>query len=286
MRAALTEALDSGARLSFAVADLLDDAGWDVAIDGCRYVIHPASPLGGAAEDRLIATARDGALRVLRAAVDAGVERVVLTSAANAASLTDYRQPGISDETVWTDPETEGLDPYRRSKTVAELAAWSFVESLDRRRLLTTVLPGAVFGPILGSDNIGSVDLIGGLLRGEVPQVPRIGLEIVDVRDVADAHIRAMGVPAAGGERFLTTGELLWLPDIARLLVESLGPDASRVSTVEIGDEALGGLDIPGLGRRNTHTTVKAREMLAWSPRSAADAVLDCARSLIAYGVV
>jgi dihydroflavonol-4-reductase len=286
VRGALAEALDAGDRLSFAVADLLDDAGWRAAVAGCRYVIHPASPLGGIPEDLLIATARDGALRVLRAATEVGVERVVLTSAANAASLSDYRQEGVSDETVWTDPDVPDLDPYRRSKTFAELAAWSFVESLDRRRLLTTVLPGAVFGPILGADNIGSVDVIGGLLRGDMPQVPRIGLEVVDVRDVADAHVRALSVPVAAGERFLATGELLWLPDIAQILVEHLGPDAARVSTEEIADEALAGLHVPGLGRRNTHTTAKAQELLAWSPRPAVDTVLDCAQSLLAHGVV
>ncbi len=166
------------------------------------------------------------------------------------------------------------------------MAAWAFVESIDRRQLLTTVLPGAVLGPILGSDNIGSVDVVGRLLRGEIPQVPRIGLEVVDVRDVADAHVLSMTAPAAGGERFLATGELLWLTDIARMLVEQLGADAARVSTEEIADGDLAGLAIPGLGPRNTHTVAKARELLGWSPRPAVNAVLDCARSLLAHGVV
>jgi nucleoside-diphosphate-sugar epimerase len=284
VRGALAEVVDTGDRLDLAVADLLDDDGWEAALDGCRYVIHPASPLGGGDEVALIATARDGALRVLRAAAAAGVERVVLTSAANAASHADYREPGETDETLWTDPDAPGLDAYRRSKTLAERAAWELAAE-HQSTALTTVLPGAVFGPILGTDNIGSVDVIGRLLRGEVPQVPRLGLEVVDVRDVADAHVRAMTAPAAAGERFLATGELLWLTDIARLLKDELGDAAAKVSTAELPDSEELAAVLPGIGRRNTHSTAKARRLLGWSPRPGRDAVLDCARSLLAHGV-
>jgi nucleoside-diphosphate-sugar epimerase len=281
----VAQVVDAGDRLSFVIADLLDDRGWDEAVAGCRFVIHPASPLGHASEEVLLATARDGAIRVLRAAATRGVERVVLTSAANAASLTDYRDPGVTDETLWTDPDAPGLDAYRRSKTLAELEAWAFMTTVSDDMGLTTILPGAVYGPILGADNLSGVQIIARLLRGEMPQVPRMGLEVVDVRDVADAHLRAMTAPAAAGERFLATGELLWLPDIAQLLRARLGEDAARVSTeVFEDDEALVGL-VPGIGRRNTHTTAKARRVLGWSPRPAVDAVLDCARSLIAHGV-
>ncbi len=223
IRAGIAEVADAGDRLAVVEADLLDDAGWSAAVEGCRYVLHPASPLGGGSEESLIATARDGALRVLRAAVDAGVDRVVLTSAANAASPTSYREPGVTDEELWTDPEAPGLDAYRRSKTLAERAAWQFVDDAQARPTLSTVLPGAVLGPILGADNLGSVEVVGRLLRGEMPRVPRIGLEVVDVRDVADAHIRAMTTPEAGGQRFLATGDLLWMPDIAKLLRAELG---------------------------------------------------------------
>ncbi len=286
VRTALGGVVDAGDRLTFAVADLLDDAGWAAAVAGCRYVLHPASPLGQMPDDVLVATARDGSVRVLQAAIAAGTERVVLTSAANAASFTDYRDPGVTDETLWTDPDAPGLGAYRRSKTLAELAAWATIDAADGATELTTILPGAIYGPILAADNRGAVDTIGRLLRGEIPQVPRMGLEVVDVRDVADAHVRAMTTPAAAGERFLATGELLWLPEIAQLLRDHLGDDAARVSTeVFEDDEALVDL-VPGIGRRNTHTTAKARAILGWSPRPARDAVLDCARSLVAHGAV
>jgi nucleoside-diphosphate-sugar epimerase len=283
-RKAVGAVIDADDRLSFFAADLLAEDGWREAVEGCRFVVHPASPLGGTPDDTLIATARDGTLRVLRAAVDADIDRVVVTSAANTASFTDYRQPGVTDETLWTDPDAPGIGGYRRSKTLAEQAAWAFIDTSAGTTELTTILPGAIFGPILAADNRSAVDTIARMLRGEMPQVPRMGLEVVDVRDVASAHVLAMTVAAAGGERFLATGEVLWLPDIARLLRERLGAGAARVATdVFEDDEALVEL-VPGIGRRNIHTTAKAHRVLGWTPRPAVDAVLDCARSLIAFG--
>ena len=218
----------------------------------------------------------------------------MLTSAANAASPTSYREPGVTDEELWTDPEAPGLDSYRRSKTLAERAAWQLVDDAQARSTLSTVLPGAVLGPILGADNLGSVEVVGRLLRGEMPSVPRIGLEVVDVRDVADAHVRAMTTPEAGGQRFLATGDLLWMPDIAKLLRAELGAQASRVPTGTVPDAVvrimarrqpeLRGV-LPGLGRRNRHSTAKAERVLGWSRRPGTEAVLDCARSLIDHGV-
>jgi nucleoside-diphosphate-sugar epimerase len=296
VRAALAEVIDAGDRLTVLVADLTDDEGWTEAIDGCRYVLHPASPLGGrGSADSMIEAARGGALRVLRFAANSGVERVVMTSAANTASPTDYREPGVTDETLWTDPEAPGIDAYRRSKTLAELAAWEFMTSNQTAMSLTTILPGAVLGPVLGIDNLGSVQVVGRLLRGEMPRVPRIALEVVDVRDVADIHLRAMVSPAAADERFLATGELMLMPDMARLLRAELGDDASRVPTKSVPDfvvrlmarrqRELQGV-LPGLGRRNTHTTAKARRLLNWESRPAGEVVLDCARSLIDHKAV
>jgi dihydroflavonol-4-reductase len=298
VRAAVREAIDPGGRLTFVVADLTADAGWEAVMAGCRFVLHPASPLGGgrpADADALLVPARDGALRVLRAASAAGVERVVMTSAANAASPPSYREDGVTDETLWTDPDAPGLDAYRRSKTVAERAAWAFVEQAGGTMTLTTILPGAVFGPILGADNLGSVQVIGRLLRGEMRRTPRIGLEVVDVRDIADIHLQAMSAPAAAGQRFLATGELMWMPDIARLLRAQLGADAAKVPTKSVPDAVvrllarrrpeLRGI-VPGLGRRNRHTTAKAQRLLGWTPRPGGEAVVVCARSLIAHEAV
>jgi nucleoside-diphosphate-sugar epimerase len=277
------------------VADLTHNAGWDDAVVGCDYVLHVASPLGHSADpDDLIVPARDGALRVLRAATAAGVGRVVLTSAANAASPTSYSEDSVTDETLWTDPDDASLPAYRRSKTIAERAAWDFMASVEGSTTLTTVLPGAVFGPILATDNLGSVEVIGRMLRGEMPGTPRIGLEVVDVRDLVDAHLRAMTEPAAAGERFLATGDFLWMGEIATILRAALGDAANRVPTEEIADEVILELAAvspelasiaPGLGRRNRHTTAKAESVLGWRRRPAAETIVDCARSLLAHGV-
>lgn len=226
VRDAVSTVVDPADRLSFAVADLMADDGWDAALKGVDRVLHVASPLGGAGvkdRDALVAPARDGALRVLRAATAAGVKRVVMTSAANAASPSSYGTEGVTDETLWTDPEDPTLIPYRRSKTVAERAAWDFMKSNEGATELTTVLPGAVFGPVLTAGTIGSAGIVGRMVSGAMRGIPRIGLEVVDVRDVVDVHVRAMTSPHAAGERFLATGEFLWMADMARILREGLG---------------------------------------------------------------
>jgi nucleoside-diphosphate-sugar epimerase len=290
---------DAGGRLEFAVADLTADEGWDAAVKDVDHVLHVASPLGGAVADdseAMISPARDGSLRVLRAATAAGVRRVVMTSAANTASPSSYAEEGVTDENLWTDPEDPTLIPYRRAKTLAERAAWDYMATHDGPTELTTILPGAVFGPILGTGTIGSVGIVQRMLSGSMRGVPRIGLEIVDVRDVADIHIRAMTSPQAAGERFLATGEFTWMLDMARTLREELGQDADQVSTRQIPDLAVrlaarfrdpSLRDItPALGRRNRHSTVKAHRILGWRPRPARETVVDCARSLLAHGAV
>ncbi|MFC1412517.1 NAD-dependent epimerase/dehydratase family protein [Streptacidiphilus sp. N1-12] len=293
---AVSTQLDPAGRLSFAVADLTADDGWDDAVKGVDYVLHVASPLGGGATDdpdAMIAPARDGALRVLHAATAAGVKRVVLTSAANAASPSSYATQGVTDETLWTDPEDPTLSPYRRSKTLAERAAWDFMDSHQGSTELVTVLPGAVFGPILTTSNIGSVGIVGRLVSGRMRGVPRIGLEIVDVRDLADIHIRAMTSPDAAGQRFLATGEFTWMSQMARTLREGLGAEGRRVPTRQVPDFAVKLVArfrdpslreiTPALGRRNRHSTAKAHRILGWQPRPAHRTVLDCAHSLLSH---
>ncbi|GAB3922793.1 hypothetical protein GCM10027613_32220 [Microlunatus endophyticus] len=171
---AVSTAVDPAGRIDFVHADLLADDGWDAAMDGIDYVLHVASPLGHGGEtdaDALIAPARDGALRVLRAATRAGVKRVVMTSAANAASPMSYTTEGVTDETLWTidDPS---LPAYRRSKTIAEKAAWDFIATTDGSTELTTVLPGAVLGPILTADNVGTASIVQQMLRGQLRGAP------------------------------------------------------------------------------------------------------------------
>jgi dihydroflavonol-4-reductase len=292
VREAVSSAVDPGERLGFAVADLMSDDGWAEAVRGVDYVLHVASPLGDGSSsdpDALIVPAREGALRVLRAATAEGVKRVVMTSAANAASPASYADEGVTDETLWT-VDDPSLPAYRRSKTLAEKAAWDFMAQYDGPTQLTTILPGAVFGPILTDANLGSVNIIARMVRGDMPGTPRIGLEVVDVRDLADLHVRAMMAPEAGGERFLGTGEFVWMREIAQALKGGLGEAGAKISTrqlpdflvrlASIRDKPLRSITV-SLGRRNQHTTEKARRMLGWTPRPAAETVLACANSLL-----
>jgi dihydroflavonol-4-reductase len=298
VRDAVGTVVDPADRLSFAVADLTSDDGWDEAVAGVDYLLHVASPLGS--EDTrdaeaLIVPARDGALRVLRAATRANVKRVVMTSAANAASPSDYREEGITDETLWTDPDDPTLIPYRKSKTVAEKAAWDYMAGQDSATSLTTILPGAVFGPILTTSNLGSVQIVARMVGGKMPGTPRIGLEIVDVRDLADLHIRAMTSPEAAGQRFLGTGEFTWMREMAEALKAELGADGEKVPTRQLPDfvvkisalfdKSLRPIVI-SLGRKNRHSTAKAERVLGWHARPAAETVVACAKSLIDWKVI
>lgn len=296
VRSSIAAAADTR-NLTFFAADLTKDDGWEAAMTGCDYVLHIASPLGmnnSRNPNDLIIPARDGTLRVLQAAVMAKVRRVVMTSAANAASPSSYTEESVTDETLWTDSNDPTLIPYRRSKTMAEKAAWEFMKTVEGNTTLTTILPGAVFGPILSRDNLNSVQVIGKMLRGEMPGLPRIGLEVVDVRDLVDIHIRAMTAQTAVGERFLATGELMWLSDVANILRENLGADANKVPTRAIPDFVVRMMAIfkpelreitISLGRRNRHTTRKAETLLGWKPRSARETIIDCAKSLIDWKV-
>jgi len=298
VQAIVATATTLGDRLTCFAADLTADAGWDAAVAGCDYVLHVASPLGfdnPKDPDALIVPARDGALRVLRAATKAGVKRVVMTSACAAASPPLYSEESVTDETLWTDPTDRRLSAYRKSKTLAELAAWQFMQDHERPTTLTTILPGAVFGPVLSTDNLGSVQVIGRLLQGRVPGNPRIGLEIVDVRDLADMHIRAMTAPQAAGQRFIAVSEFMWMTDIAKVLRSRLGAAANKVPTRTLPDFVLRFLArfnpalrsiLPGLRRKNRHTAEKAHRLLAWTPRPAAETIVDCGESLITWNAI
>ncbi|KJK42815.1 epimerase [Lentzea aerocolonigenes] len=254
-------------------ADLTSDDGWASAMSGVKYVLHVASPLGGSGD--LIGPARDGTLRVLRHAVDAGVSRVVMTSSC-AAATPPPGSTGTFDETLWTDPSLK-FDEYRRSKLLAERAAWEFMR--DKETSFVTVLPGAVFGPVRSRSNSGSVRVIGRMLDG-MPGVPRVGLNIVDVRDVADLHIRAMTSTAAAGERFIAVSEFMWMADVARVLdvpARSLPNFVVRAASLVARD--LRPL-VPMLGRSYTYSHAKASSVLGWDPRPARTTVLECAASL------
>ncbi len=299
VRATLAPQVDTHQNLSFFAADLTSDTGWDEAVAGCDYVLHVASPLGTGQEPRdrnaLVAPARDGALRLLRAATKAGVKRVVLTSSVAAASPILDSGDSLTDETLWTDLADKNLNAYRVSKTMAEQAAWAFMAEQKSATTLATVLPSAVLGPVLSAEGLGSVQIVQRQLNGKMPGTPRIGFSVVDVRDVADLHIRAMTSPAAAGQRFIAAGDYMWMADIARTLRETLGARAAKAPKRGLPDFVLRLMSIfdrdlklvtPTLGHRHAFNATKAQTMLGWTPRPATTAVLDCAESLIALKAV
>ena len=281
--------------LSFATADLMDDAGWGEAVSGCDFVLHVASPfpLGPPKhEDDLIVPAREGALRVLAAARDAGAKRVVLTSSFAAIGYGNPSPGRPFTEEDWTNPDGEGVSAYAKSKTLAERAAWDFIERDGAGLELAVVNPVGVFGPVLGQDFSTSIQLVKRLLDGAMPGIPRVGFGIVDVRDVADLHVRAMKDPGAAGERFLAVaGAFMPVSEIAAVLRERMGEDAKKVPTrmlpnwlvrlVSRFDSSVKQI-VPELGKVKEASNAKAKGVLGWAPRSNEDAIVASGESLIA----
>lgn len=285
-------------QLEYAQTDLLRDDGWHAAAAGTTYVLHVASPFPVRQpkdENELVVPARDGALRVLRAARDTGVQRVVLTSSFAAVGYTS-RPDRPFNETDWTDPDAPGLTAYAKSKTIAELAAWDFIDREGDDLELSVVNPVGVFGPALGENLSSSVALLLALLQGRVPAVPKGETSGVDVRDVADLHMRAMTHPDAAGERFLAvSGEPISYLDLARLLRDELGEKAGRVPRFAIPDwvvrlGARFNTDLravaPELGRSRHASSEKAGRMLGWHPRPRDEAIIASAESVIRLGLV
>jgi dihydroflavonol-4-reductase len=283
---------DAGSRLTVLPADLSSDDGWADAVAGCRHVLHVASPFPPVQPkdpDELIVPARDGALRVVRAALDAGVERVVMTSSIAAARpARDSSESAPYTEADWTDGDDPARTPYVRSKTLAEQAAWKLVREAGAEDRLAAVNPGAIIGPALNDDHSFSLQSVQRLLDG-MPAVPRLGFTFVDVRDVADLHIRALA-PGAGGERFIATDRFLWMAEVAAVLRERLGDAAPKVPTRVAPDlliRAMGLFDksarsvIGDLGKRSWYSSEHARTKLGWTTRPVEDSIEDCARSLL-----
>jgi dihydroflavonol-4-reductase len=292
VRASIRRQVDADDRLSFAAADLTREDGWSDAVAGCDFVLHVASPMGqGLPRDTdLLGPAREGSLRVLRAAAKAKVSRVVVTSSI-VASLPADEAAGATDETVWTDPAGKDIDNYSRSKTLAERAAWEFMASESGKPgfALTTILPGMILGPVMTDSVSGSVEVVERLLNGKVPAIPRMGFAIVDVRDLVDLHLKAMSEPAAANERFVAVSEHLWLSEIAGILREHFGVRAAKVPRRAMPDfvvrlAALVQEDArfiaPKLGKQREFSSGKAKRLLGWRPRPARASVLDSAESL------
>ncbi len=286
-------------RVALFAADLNADKGWPEAVAGCDYVLHVASPFPSRApkdENELIRPSRDGALRVLAAARDAGVRRVALTSSFAAIGYGAKNRKALFTESDWTNPDDPTVQPYQRSKTIAERAAWDFIAREGGTLELAVINPVGILGPVLGADYSTSIHLVKRMIDGATPGCPDLWFGIVDARDVADLHIRAMTDPAARGERFLATaGHFLSVQQAALILKERLGDAGRAVSTrrlpnwllrlVGLIDPEIRGMS-PELGKRKDATSEKAQRLLGWNPRSPEEAILATARSLIELGLL
>ena len=290
---------EPGSTLSFVAADLAADAGWADATAGCAFVLHVASPFPPRApnhEDELIVPAREGALRVLRAARQAGVRRVVMTSSFAAIGYGRKASDRPFTEEDWTELNGARVTAYVKSKTLAERAAWDYVADKGRPLELSVVNPVGVFGPVLGPDYSTSISLMKRLLDGALPGLPRLSFGIVDVRDVADLHVRAMTNPSAPGQRFLAiAGDFMTIRQMADLLRARMGQAAARVPTRMVPDwllrlaaifDASIAQTVPELGKQKHATNEKARRLLGWAPRPSEEAIVATAESLMRLGLV
>jgi nucleoside-diphosphate-sugar epimerase len=297
VRDSVASRVDPGDRLTVLAADLTRDDGWADAVAGCDYVLHVASPFPPKQPrdpDELIVPAREGTLRVLRAALDAGVKRVVVTSSIAAIRLAKGAQARTLTESDWTDPDADGLTPYVRSKAIAERAAWELAKERGAEDRIAVVNPGAMIGPVLNDDLSYSLETVQRMLAG-MPGVPKLGFSLVDVRDVVELELAAMTSPAAGGERFIAVTQFLWMGEIGKILKERLGRAASKVPTRTIPNPVVRVMSlfdpgirsvVSGLGKRVELSSEKARSTLGWSPRPIEDTIAETAESLIRHGVV
>jgi nucleoside-diphosphate-sugar epimerase len=282
----ILEALKNGGaegleNLTFVEADLAKDTNWDEAVKNCDYVLHVASPISLEAskdENEFIVPAVEGTLRVLRAAKNAGVKRVVLTSSFGAIGYGHKPTETPFTEETWTDTTYKGLSAYIKSKALAEKAAWDFIKNEGGNLELSVINPVGIFGPQLGSTVTSSMQIIQRLMNGDLKATPNMNFGIVDVRDVADAHLRAMELPEANGQRFITqAGKTLSLHEVAMILRDKLGEKAKNVTTkvmpnwvvriASLFDSTAKGI-VPQLDQKKNVSSEKARKILGWQPRT------------------
>ncbi len=282
--------------LEFIQTDLTSDKNWLEAAAGAAYVIHVASPTPATRPDdgdAMVKMAVDGTLRVMKAAKEAGVKRVVLTSASGSVIAGHKSHPEVFTEEDWTDLSSN-IDAYQRSKTMAERAAWEFAKKENME--LSAVNPVAVMGPVLGQDYSHSNQIINAMLNGKMSFLLKMGFDYVDVRDVADLHLLAMTRSEAAGERFLaTTGENLTYKAEAKILQKCLGSAANKVSTKEMPNFLVKflalfrkDLRMPAtfLGQNTACSNAKAKKLLGWQPRSAEEAIIATAKSMVELGLI
>jgi dihydroflavonol-4-reductase len=288
----------NNAQLKFFAADLMQDAGWAEAMAGCSHVAHVASPLPVTApknEDELIVPAREGALRALRFAKEAGVGRFVMTSSVAAIAYGHGKTRQHFTEADWTNVDSPDAYAYVKSKTIAERAAREWVAANAPEMEFVTVNPSLVLGPLLSADFSASLEAIKKMLDGSLPGLPNFGFSVVDVRDVADLHVRCLTTPNLAGERFVAAGPFLWFSDIATILKEGLGPEARKVPSRKLPNflVRLSALFDPvvrqvigELGNVRDASAQHAKDVLGWQTRDPKESIVDTARDMIRLGIV
>lgn len=299
LRKTLAEHVDAEGRLEFVHTDLLKDDGWEPALRGCDYVLHVASPLPAQEpkdENDLIIPAREGSLRVLRAAAAGEVKRVVLTSSV-AAVFEGHGAGRLNfDENDWSNLDGK-IGAYAKSKTLAERAAWDFIKSAQNphQMELSVINPCFVLGPYMGQELTTSGQLISKLMRREIPGVPHMNWLIADVRDVAAAHIAAMTMPEAAGQRFCCAAQGCWAQDIALILKRHFASRGYRIPTQEVPDfvvylfgifDKTARMTIDFLGKEYTVSTARIEKTLGWHPRPVEETIVSMAESMIRQGIV
>ncbi|XP_076347262.1 uncharacterized protein LOC143245150 isoform X2 [Tachypleus tridentatus] len=283
-------------------ADLMKDEGWNEAVKDCSYVIHIASPVPSSPpinDNDILQPIVEGTKRVLQACTDAGtIKRVVLTSSTFAVhGETTVEEEKVYSESDWTDTDSTSLDCYSKSKTLGEKGAWDFIKELpdDKKFDLTVINPGLILGPVLSSTVNSSNEIIKKLLERGIPMVPRINLSICDVRDVAQAHLKAMTTPSAGGQRHIISTQNVWLKDIALILCKEFKPQGYRIPTMNAPYFALwlnSFIDksirpvLPRIGKEYKFDNTRMKEVLEINPLDLTQTIVDTAYSLIENGIV
>lgn len=269
-------------RLTFAIADLTHDAGWAAAMTGIDGVFSVAAPVfvnGEKATAALRQQAEVGTLRILQAAHDAGVQRVVLTANWGAVGYSNHDRHSVTTEANWTDPEEPGLSPYEKSKLLAEQAAWHYNQTQPQPELVT-VNPSAMLGQALNDHVSGSLGIVANMLSGRTKALANVPLNVVDVVDVASLHILAMTKPPAAGHRFIASADgQITLPQIAALIRQQRPAVAAKVPHRQLPNWLVA-LVAPFSAqaregklmlKTNRHTSTAAAKSLGWQPRYSID---------------
>ena len=283
---ALSDSIKNNERLEFCELDLMRDDGWDAAVKGCDYVLHVASPVyekNMQDENSFIQPAKEGLLRALKPAVKYKVKRFVMTS--SIAAITQGHEDKEIDESFWSVIDENTL-PYIKSKTYAEKAMWDYMNQIDETKKIEvcTINPSFVFGPSLTYDMGASNLLIRALLVGRLPALAKIQFNVVNVLDVAKAHVLALKSDSAAGQRFIVSEKALWLSDIAKILKNN---GFKKVPTIVAPNFLLGLLSLflkdialfkDRLGKSQITKSDNAKKLLQWNPGFVENAIIDTAK--------